>query len=355
MKKNLDIKFKYYIFFIIIILITARIALPYIALDFLKTEINKNSNYSAQIKDFDISIWRGKYTLRNIKIFKKNSPSLIFQAKSISFSLLWKSLIHGKPAGNIKIDNPIINIKIQPGDQEQPLDINQLWSESRKYLFPHNINLVEIHNGSLLLTNVDKDFLFTFNIKQIEFKLENSRFEMKGKAMENANVNIKGRYNSFAKSPTFQIKASLQSLNLLKLNPFLEHYTSLKAKSGNFSLFFEASAANGKITGYAKPFLKNFEVEKREDDSAIQKIYESVVSTTAKILKNPEKQSIATQVKIKGNIDDPDADTLSIIFYLFHHAFAQALIPKIDQKTSMQDVTYPPKNLSKTLSAKNSP
>jgi hypothetical protein len=80
--------------------------------------------------------------------------------------------------------------------------------------------------------------------------------------MDGAQVNGSLRFDPLAKQPTFELKATIKQMRIKEANNFLRHYVKFDVQSGLFSFYIEAAAANGKITGYAKPIVKNLKLAK---------------------------------------------------------------------------------------------
>lgn len=243
-------------------------------------------------------------------------PAPFFKSEIVDFSIQWQALLKGKLIGKIETFKTRLNFVTEPDRQKEQLSISQQWLEVVKSLFPLNINQVTVHDGAIFLKSYHGNPPFSVYLNNIEFQIKN-------------------------------LTLSIKSLPIPKINSFLKHYVDLKAKSGNFSLFLETRAANGKISGYAKPFLDDLVVDTQENGSAFHQIYTKSAVIIAKVLENSQQKSVATQINFSGKIDDPNVSILSIIFYFIHHGFIQALLPKIDQKISMEDVQYPEESINK--------
>ena len=107
------------------------------------------------------------------------------------------------------------------------------------------------------------------------------------------------------------------------------------------------AAANGKINGYVKPFIKNLKIGNAKNNNPIQAIINGGAAIIAKALKNSQQKNIATKINISGEIDDPDTSILSIIGYLIRHAFIQSLLPQIDKSVKLQNVHWNNKKKNK--------
>ena len=91
--------------------------------------------------------------------------------------------------------------------------------------------------------------------------------------------NLHMKLNALADKPTFDLDAELKNTNLVKLNDFLKAYGNFTVNKGEFSLFTEVAASDGKFKGYVKPLIKDLDVLGPEDrgESFFQKAWESIV------------------------------------------------------------------------------
>lgn len=91
-------KFNIFLLVVIILLIAARLALPYILLDYVQKQINKIPEYRVKIADLDVHLYRGSYTLKKIQLWKitKKIPVPYFAAKIIDFFYRMESAISWK-------------------------------------------------------------------------------------------------------------------------------------------------------------------------------------------------------------------------------------------------------------------
>ena len=59
-------------------------------------------------------------------------------------------------------------------------------------------------------------------------------------------------------------------------------------------------------------------------------MYERVVSGVAKLLKNRERDEVATKAEVLGRIDNPKVGTVAAIVRLVQNAFFKAILPGFD-------------------------
>ncbi len=340
--------------FIILTLMLARLALPYFLLDYVTKQINKIPEYRVKIADLDVHLYRGSYTLHELQLWKitKKIPVPYFSAEIIDFSIEWKSLLHGKLVAKIVTQKPILNFVTDSKKNEQ-LTISSQWIDIVKSLYPLNINRFDAHNGEVYFRSYRGNPPFSIYMKKVEFTIKNmqdaegnhkllsSYFNLTSTPIGGGDIKIQGRFDPFTKVPTFDMNAKLNSLSVKNIANLIKHYTHVDVVGGTFSLYAEAAAAKGVIKGYAKPFLKNLKIgESKNNSSPITVVMNGIANAAAKILENPKQKTIATVIKISGNIEDPSISIWSIMGYLLHHAFINALLPQIDNTIDIKNVYY---------------
>ncbi|MBA2709604.1 MAG: DUF748 domain-containing protein [Tatlockia sp.] len=339
---------------LVLLFIGFRLYLPTLLIQYAENRINRIPEYRVKIKDIDVNLIRGSYTIKQIALNKmeKNIPVPFFEANELRFSIHWRALLHGAIVAEIHAQNPVLNFVIEPNKQNEQLAIDKEWEQAVKSLFPLNINKVTINNGKIALHSFRGKPPFDLQLAQIDFHLDNLRkvsgseslystFEGQG-TMNQGAFSISGRVDPFAKQPTFLLHSTLKSMKIKGANDFLRHFIFTDVAAGEFSIYCEIAAKQGKIKGYAKPLIKHLKILNPDEKtkSPIEFLYKGVLEIGSKILTNHEKKTIATKVKIEGEIDDPDTSALSIIGYLLRNAFIQALLPQLDHSIELSDINY---------------
>ncbi|STY28622.1 Uncharacterized protein involved in outer membrane biogenesis [Legionella wadsworthii] len=336
--------------FLLIILLTlaiVRICLPSLLIYYAEKKINRIPGYQVTIHDIDVHLLAGSYTIKGLAL--KKVPEIIpvpfFAAKDIILSVQWKALLHGSFVGKIHTNDPELNFVVEPNSRNQQLSINEEWQQAVKSLFPVNINQFTVKNGTIALHSFQGNPPFSLKLNNIDFSLDNlqkvenieglfSTFKGKG-VINQGTFTISGRLDPFAEEPTFMMNSTLKSMQIKGANNFLRHFISLDVTDGQFSLFSEFGAKNGKIRGYAKPIIKKLKIlNPKEQLNPVEFLYKGALEIGAKIFTNHNKKTLATKIKIEGNIEDPKTSILSIIGYVFKHAFIQALLPQLDHSVN---------------------
>ncbi len=335
----------------VVILIACRLALPYVLIPYAENRINKIPQYKASIEDIDVALWRGSYRIKNLTLKKINHkiPIPFFSADQINLSIEWSALLHGSIVGKINAIKPKLNFVIEPNNKNEQVSIDKEWQQAVSALFPLNFNKISIKNGEISLQSFAGKPPFQLSLHDINFDIENlqkvtssktlySTFSGEG-IMNKGHFRVNGQVEPDAKKPTFLLKSSLKSMQIQGANDFLLNFTHFDVKKGELSVYTELAAAKGRIHGYLKPIIKNLKILNPEEKiNPVKFLYKGIVAITAKLVTNHKKHTLATKIKIDGEIADPETHVLSIIGYVLRHAFIQALLPEIDHSVEIKDI-----------------
>lgn len=360
-KKHFWKKKKFRILLIVVIILVAiRIALPYVLLHYANIRLAKINGYYGHVDDLDLSLYRGAYKLKNLYIDKfdsaTNTHTKFFDVKLIDLSLEWGALLHGKIVGKLAFDHPSLRFTKDKTDlgrvQKDTSDFRKLL----KSFMPLRVNRCEITHGSIHYIDeyskppVDIFMNETYVLAQ---NLTNAVDSAILPSSINATANVYNGFmkfnmnlNPLANEPKFVMKASLENADLTRFNDFLRAYMNFDVDRGNFGLYMELAADNGKFIGYVKPFIKNLKVMGPKDrhDSILHWMWQEIVATAAQILKNHKHDQIATKIPLEGTTRGYKSDTWYAIADLIRNAFIQALVPSIDNEIDLNSVYYPPKD-----------
>lgn len=271
---------------ILIVLAGFRLALPYVILQYVEYQINRIPEYRVEIKDLDIHLYRGSYTIKNIKLLRVNKsiPVPFFSADAINLSVEWRALLHGSVVGQIQFKHPALNFVVDPRGENQQLTIDEEWRKAVSALFPLNFNKISVQDGVLHYRSFTTKPPFDIYLKNINAEVKNLRnatgskktlpasLVLKANSMDGATCNIDINFDPLATQPTFDMDAALEDMSIRDANNFLQHYTKVRVNHGRFSLYVEAVAKQGKVKGYAKPIFQDLDVAKPKQDASIGEV-----------------------------------------------------------------------------------
>src|SRR5690606_16573340 len=116
---------------ILLILIIARLLLPY----FLKRYVNKTLDdipgYTGYVEDIDVALIRGAYVINGLILKKEDriteTPILDFEKSDISIE--WRALFKGRIVSEIILYNPKFNYVTEDQGSETEADVDD-WTEA---------------------------------------------------------------------------------------------------------------------------------------------------------------------------------------------------------------------------------
>jgi len=322
-------------------LIAVRVALPAVIARVVNQKLDQLDGYSGHLADIDLSLWRGAYQIEGLRIEKTNGkvPVPFVSVDVIDLSVEWKALLQGSIVAEIDLYSPKLNFVNSKSPEKSQSKVDESWTETVRGIVPFEINRVTIHDGQVHYRDLESKPRVDVFVKQLEataLNLTNSEdlggtlyatIDASAVAMGSGKVKFGGRIDPYAEHPTFDVKFSLDGLKLKQVNEFLQAYANVDAEKGTFSMDAEFSASKGKFRGYAKPFVKDLQVLRWEDEKEgfFGKLWEGAVEVVSEILTNQPREQIATRIPFSGSFDKPETNIWSTIAGVLQNAFLQSL------------------------------
>jgi hypothetical protein len=75
-----------------------------------------------------------------------------------------------------------------------------------------------------------------------------------------------------------------------------------------------------------------------ENEGPFRKLWEGLVNVAAKILENKQEDQVATQVPLRGEIENPEAGIVPAIVNLLRNAFVAAFSHSLEGSITLRDV-----------------
>ncbi len=323
--------------FLLIALIAGRLYLPVWATDHVNKTLNNIKGYTGSISDVDIHLYRGAYTIHDLKLSKKvkDIPVPFLDIEKTDFSLQWGALFDGEIVGDAILTKPVINFAQGRGGNTSQTGVETDWTKPIKELQPLDINFVEIIDGTIAY----KDFshkpevdLSIYNLNARVTNLRNvedknaalpSTVTARGKSIGSGNLTVDGHMNILRPVPDMDIKGKLESINLPAMNSYARSFAGIDFNSGNLNIYSDLTVKNGKVSGFIKPLATNVDLINKKDDG-IDVLWESVVSVVMEIFTNQQKDQFGTQVQLEGDLNNPQTDFWSTLNGIVRNAFVKA-------------------------------
>jgi hypothetical protein len=344
---------------LLVLLVIARLLLPL----FLKRAINARleaiPEYAGSVQSVGVSLFRGAYQLHGVEIHKRNAPrgEPFFAAERIDFSIAWRELWRRHIVADILVEEGRLNFTKEPAEEFSQLDVDRRWQDAIQDIFPIDITHLEIRNG--FLHYIDRSTtpgvdVFVNHAHVIATGLRNrpadandkfpANLLIEGDSVGGGRLSVVARAEPLAEQPHFELRVTLDRVNLPELNDLLRAYGNVDVSAGVMQLYLEMAARDGRFEGYVKPFFDQIDFrDLAEDDKNIaEKIWEKIVSGAVALFKNKPRDQLATRVPFAGEFGSADVGLLATLRTMLRHGFIEPLPQQLERSVKSEDIPPAP-------------
>jgi hypothetical protein len=164
--------------------------------------------------------------------------------------------------------------------------------------------------------------------------------QIQGRFMGKGPASATAELRAAKDGPDLDLKVAIEDTPLPALNDVLRAYGKFDVVAGSFAFYADVRVAHDRIDGYVKPLFENMEVYDRRQDaekSVFRRLYERIVGGLAELLRNRDREEVATKANISGPVDNPRASTLEVIVRLIQNAFFREILPGFDEQLARGD------------------
>jgi hypothetical protein len=340
---------------IVVLLLAARIALPYVVKGQVNQRLANIPGYWGHVSDIGISLIRGAYSLNKLEIFKINGAvrEPFVNAEHVDFSVAWRELFRGKIVSDIHIRAIELNFVAAATPEVSQKDIDRRWQDVVNDLFPLEITFLDVTSSKVRyqdLTREPKVDLFINNLRVHATGLRNragerglefpARITVEGQTLGKGHLYVAVQANPLAAQPHFHLSAKVDRVALPALNESLKAYANVDVSRGTFQLAAEMAAKDGGFQGYVKPFFEDLDFNNLADQNkgVFSRIWENVVQGLAWLVKNKPRDQVGTRIPFQGRFGDPQIGLWATIANLFRHGFVRAFNPTVEGSVQPKNV-----------------
>ena len=347
-----------------------RAVLPWFARDYVNRTLDRSLLYSGEIGKLDIHLWRGAYSIHDVRISKTtgNVPVPFFSAKRIDFALEWNALIHRRLVGRIQMMQPELNFVDAPSDAETQTGVGGPWLQMIRDLFPFKINSAVIRDGAIHFRAYQKEIPVDVYLSQVEATLDNlgnienettplvASVHATALVMDQAKLEFKMTLDPFSYRPTFHMATRLLGLDLTKINDLARSYGKFDFERGWFDLVIETDSKEGQITGYVKPLFRNPKIfsltEDIKDENALELFWQALLGAVTNVFKNWSRDQFGTLIPFTADTSGTNTDILGAVGNILRNAFIRAYMPQLEGGMETVDgLQFQPPDLSDPVSS----
>ncbi|HEY0943500.1 MAG TPA: DUF748 domain-containing protein [Steroidobacter sp.] len=339
---------------LVLVAVAIRAALPTLVRDYVNDKLQALEGYDGYIDDIDLALIRGAYGIDGIRIVKTGSgePVPFFSSKRVDFSVEWRSLMRGSLVAEGQFDSPNLNFVQAENEQQSQTGEGVNWAQWLGELFPFRFNTVRVYNGTITFRAPGIRTADAIKATQVRGQVTNltnvvdsgketfADFRAEAAVLDGGSANVSGSVNPMGEQPTFDVNMQLRDVKLPQVNPWLRQYIKADAEAGDFELYLEIAAADGKFKGYAKPVLRNVDIYSSEEpeENVLKRLWEGLVDFAANVLENDRKEQVAARIPFTGTIEDPKTSILETIVSVLRNAFVSAFARSLEGSISVRDV-----------------
>ncbi|HUR27948.1 MAG TPA: DUF748 domain-containing protein [Planctomycetota bacterium] len=341
-------------------LVGARLALPKFVRDSVNRTLDRNPLYDGRIGDVSLHLWRGAYSIEEIRLVKTTGtvPVPFFAARRIDLALDTRALMSGKLVGHVKMESPELNFVDSDDASKSQTGAGGPWLQTIRDLFPFDINGTEIEGGSVHFRAFGTDPPVDVYLTRLVGSIENltnvhdditpmfSTVSVQGLAMDDARFEYAMKLDPFSYRPTFQLAVRLIGLDITKTNALARAYGNVDFESGWFDLVVELDVKEGRLEGYVKPLFRDLEVFDLARDARANiflVFWEALVGAATNVFKNQSRDQVATVIPMHGELSAPSPDFLATISNVLRNAFVRAYLPRLQGIASeVDELTFEP-------------
>jgi hypothetical protein len=339
---------------VVLLLVGARVALPYFVEDYTNKKLAALDSYDGHVGDIDIHLWRGAYSIDDIVIVKTGAarPVPFFQARGLDFSVEWKSLWRGSVVAEATFESPELNLVQGESERDSQLGKEENWNARLEELFPFRFNTIEVINGTVRFVAPGISTGDAITANQVQGRVTNltnvvesgketfADFKVDARVLNDAPAVVAGSVNPFAAKPSFDVNMEVKKVQLPQVNPWLREFIKADAEAGDFELYMELAAADGRFKGYAKPILQNVDMYRsgEEEQSALKRIWEGFLDFAAEVLENDQADQVAARIPFTGTIENPESNLFATIASVLRNAFVSAFARSLEGSINLRDV-----------------
>lgn len=331
----------YWIGGIVVILIVARLSMPYFVTRYVNKVLNNLEGYRGSISDVDIHLYRGAYSIDSLKIFKidGNMEVPFVDIPVTDLSVEWRALFDGAIVGEAIFEAPVLNFigGGEPAGNQDGGDVD--WTEPIKDLIPLEINRMEIQHGTINFHNFTTEPKVSISLNALDavaLNLNNasdqperlpSTISASATSVGGGKLTLSAGINVLKEIPDMDLDMKIEKIDMKALNEFFMAYAKVDVERGSFNLYSELTIDNGIVAGYVKPIAVDVKVVdwKKDKEKPLNLLWQSFVGLVTEVFENQKEDQFATKVPLEGNLSkDINAGVWPSVWNIFRNAFVKA-------------------------------
>ncbi|MDQ6646171.1 MAG: DUF748 domain-containing protein [Pseudomonadota bacterium] len=342
---------------LVVLLLIARAMLPYAVKHYLNARMDKMGDYHGHIADIDIHLWRGAYSIDQLRIVKQTGkvPVPLLEAPRTEIELSWRALTHGRVRAKLAFQHPVLNFVDGSGKGDTQSGTGVNWRQKLKLLAPIRLDEVSVTNGTVAFQNFVSSPRVDLKMTDVNATASNltnvtgqggsrvANLQATAKILGQAPLETHATFDPLEDKGDFKFDLRISHVDLTKANQLARAYAGLDLSSGHGDFTMQLQAKDGQLNGYAKPLFHDLQIFSWKQDvqqdkkNPLQLAWELAAQGVTSLFKNHAKDQFATRIPITGRIDDKKLSTFDAIVGVLRNAFVKAYSPSLENLKPASD------------------
>ncbi len=336
-----------------------RALLPYGVLRIVNGKLSNMGDYHGVVQDVDLHLWRGAYTLHQLNIEKNNGevPIPLLSAPKVELSLGWRQLLRGALVGTAEFQQPDLNFVDAEASARKQVGVGVDWRQKLQDLLAIQLDEVVVRDGRVHFRNLSSTPPVDLKVTDVQIVVRNltnsssairrATFDGTAKVFDQARLDTSGEFDPIGRPDSFVFKLRVLDIDLTLANSFVRAYSGLDIASGSGDFVAEVTAEKGRISGYAKPLIKDLKVFSWAHDgdtkstNPLRVIWQSLATVAVEVFTNRRNDQFGTRIELRGSIDDSTVNVPGALWGIVRNAFIKAYKPDFE---SLRDAAKPSKD-----------
>lgn len=334
-----------------VLLVLARLALPWVLLHKINTQLADMGDYRGHIEDVDLSLWRGAYQIDGMRIVKTAGkvPVPLLRAPRIDLGISWSALWHDHAVvARVAFDKPVLTFVDGGKGGQNQTGTGTDWRKPLQRLVPITLDEVRIDNGEVVFRNFHSDPPVNVHATDVQARVTNltnaaggdgsrvAHFTGKANILGQAPLDTGADFDPFSQAGDFDFHLRITDIDLTRLNDLAKAYGGFNFKGGHGDLVMETHARDGRLDGYIKPLFRDVDIFDWKQDvsgdqgGVVNGLWQALVAGVQNLFKNQSADQFGTRVTLSGNLKHEDVSLWQALTGILRNAFVKAFQPRYD-------------------------
>gem|GEM_PF-5211291 len=356
---------------LLIVVLLVRLAAPYVLKSILERALASTDGFRGTIGSTSLSFTQLSYHCGPVHLegidARNGSYFPLVDVRSLTVDVDWANIFSDPIADTLTLNEPVYHLYLDETKKGSELLVLgsarppagpasessgeagkagkagkpelERWQDHLSRLALFRLDTIDVRQGSVLVQTVDGKA--TLGLTQIDAGViglvtgmnpqrAKAAFHLHGLVAESGMLHLEGEVEPLATKPDFTVKASLEELELPRLNPLSSHFKHLTFKKGHLLAYVDLASTFGQGQGTLKLIFRDLDIATFSDKSgslAVTLFWKAVVPIAENILENSDKSQHAAVIPLDGPLEDPNTDNWDVMVSILTHAFIRAIVP----------------------------